>query len=42
VVLVLRDGFLFGFDASAEFPEEAAEFTGDGYFDFVVMDLSFS
>jgi len=30
-----------GFNFCAEFPEEGGEFAGNGYFDFVVMELAF-
>ena len=35
-------GGVAGFDLGAEFPEEPAEFAGDGDFDFVVVELAFS
>ncbi len=38
--LILGCGVLLGFDAGAEFPDEGGEFAGDGYFDFVVMELA--
>lgn len=31
---------MLGFDAGAEFPDEGAEFTGHGNFDFVMLKLS--
>ena len=31
---------MLGFDFGAEFPEEGTKFTGDRYFDFVVMELT--
>ena len=33
---------LLGFDFGAQFPEERAQFTGNGHLDLVVMELTFS
>ena len=38
--LVLCDGVLLGFDLSSKLPDKGGEFSGDGDFDFVVMELA--